>query len=372
MSARWTALPVAASLLFACHAELREGHFACTDDSSCPSGWFCREDNRCWRTATGTDGGPSDGGDVDDASIDGGGPIDGSDPSDTGTIGPCDPVTQAGCGAGERCTWILANSGVGAFECRPDGTLEMHAECTASSNDAPDDCGRGLVCVGTCEKLCDLASPGSCAPGFACSAYSGLSDTGIGACTATCDPVRQTRDYDGAAACGSPDPTSPSLGCYGRPEGPFQCARVVFPDRTHGASAHDGSGTVYLNSCAPGFMPFPSGTDSIADIVCLALCDPEPSHLLSTSALHGLSPYACRDRGASGATTECRFMDAFVGMRTVPEIGICLDYPSYRWDADGNGDASESFPSCAGVPPEHDGNMNGTTDTVELGCTPLP
>jgi hypothetical protein len=41
-----------AAVVGACQPDLREGHYACKGDDECPSGWFCRGDQRCWSSAS--------------------------------------------------------------------------------------------------------------------------------------------------------------------------------------------------------------------------------------------------------------------------------------------------------------------------------
>ena len=354
-----------ASLFGACTPDLTEGHFAC-EDGRCPSGWFCRADNRCYSTpvggadAGGGDAGPFDGGGIDSGAHDGG-TTDAGGPGDSGPPvdgGPCDPVMQTGCDEGDRCTLVSEGTTL-VPTCAGAGTIPLLEPCTAPPESTPDDCVEGLLCVsGTCRPLCNPMSSSSCATGFVCGLYSGFPED-VGLCDATCDPVRQTRDHDGAAACGS-DPVSPSVGCYGAPEGPFFCATVpaAAETRMHRDSAGD---PVFLNSCAPGFMPLLPPSPGEVSRVCVALCDPEPTYSGNTADRQGVSPYACPDRGATATSEECRFMDSFAGMSLAgPEVGFCYDYVIYE------------TPSCASFTMSADSDADTIPDYVEEGCGPLP
>src|ERR1041384_8183405 len=75
--------------------------------------------------------------------------IDGA-PTDV-PIGACNPLTQTGCNAGEKCTWIndQDNPPIGHVGCAPDGTIALDGACT----DPPagpmgyDTCVKGTVCL---------------------------------------------------------------------------------------------------------------------------------------------------------------------------------------------------------------------------------
>src|SRR5262245_30597581 len=69
----------------------------------------------------------------------------------------CDPLKQTGCGANEKCSWIVdayeppAGSSlqyVGHIGCVPDGTQKVDEECTfgAAGSTGYDNCEKGLVC----------------------------------------------------------------------------------------------------------------------------------------------------------------------------------------------------------------------------------
>ncbi len=332
---------------------------ACVGAGGCAGGQMCNAEGSgfgacdCGSTADAghVDAGHGDGG------VDGGSPEGGARDAG-GDAGPCDPVMQTGCGATGRCTWVMDDGGT-QLACVADGTLDVHSSCSVPPSGS-DDCRRGLICSGgSCERICDpTAGPTACPTHFTCGP--GLGDAGV--CEATCDPVRQTRGYDGAAACGSTDPSSPSLGCFGAPNGPFTCGLNSFPDRTYGMpGATTASGAPYVNACAAGFMPFYPNSMGIGEIICLPLCEPVASWAGNDGGRYGMSPYTCADRGATGSTVECRFLDALDRMSIDgPEVGVCFDTMQYS-----------SLDSCSTVSMS-DADGNGTPDYIDQGCGPWP
>src|SRR4051794_5833132 len=64
----------------------------------------------------------------------------------------CNVLTQTGCNAGEKCTWIhdqTTPTPLGHIGCTADGTVAAGAACTYGA-DGPtgfDNCTKGNVCV---------------------------------------------------------------------------------------------------------------------------------------------------------------------------------------------------------------------------------
>jgi hypothetical protein len=201
------------------------------------------------------------------------------------------------------------------------------------------------------------------------------SDT-LGACDPTCDPVTQTRHFDDAAACGSPDPSAPTLGCYGAPGSSgtfFSCAPVIDATKTHRADARI-NGQVYLNSCAPGYAPLLARSSADQTPVCIAFCRPALTHSGDSSLIAGAPPHTCPARGAD-APEECKFL---WWLEQVPSsygntVGFCFDPTQYLiWDHDDNqSTASVAAPSCRDLSnaPNSDGGM---PEHMLWGCGPLP
>ncbi|MDH5492894.1 MAG: hypothetical protein OEY14_13150 [Myxococcales bacterium] len=113
------------ALTTGCAATLEEGHFSCTSDSECPSGWSCRADLRCWSSPSSADAG-----------------VDAS--PDAGMDASTDAVMDAGCSSDAECP---------GARCAPSGAC---VECLA-----PTDCP-------VLAPACEAGSCGSCFEGASC------------------------------------------------------------------------------------------------------------------------------------------------------------------------------------------------------------
>ncbi len=176
---------------------------------------------------------------------------------DTGSS-VCNPVSQTGCGANEKCAWItdqLVPTDVGHIGCAPltGSEVAIGARCSDAGDkgkcsvttatactidtDCPgetcvgagpppgalgfDNCGKGATCIArVCEVVCDPQQVGAasgCDTNHSCGRYTGLFDMGgtlvAGACDPNCDLFTQDL-FDGTPACGSVDATKPNLGCF--------------------------------------------------------------------------------------------------------------------------------------------------------------
>ena len=78
----------------------------------------------------------------------------------------CNLLTQVGCAAGRKCTWLVDASQpqyVGHIGCAPDGTANLDEACMFGMPGATgyDNCRKGSVCsgyqggVGVCKQICD-------------------------------------------------------------------------------------------------------------------------------------------------------------------------------------------------------------------------
>ena len=304
---------------------------------------------------------------------------------------PCNVLAQTGCGAGQKCTWIQVTDSTGATGCAPTGAKAVSQACTwgvPSSATGYDDCAAGLTCLGAsagvpgeCRTDCSYDAGTGCPAVEACMAYAGLFDDTsprVGLCEATCDPLTQVRLTDGAAACGSPSVLSPTRGCYGYPSHDFRpstfiCATAGSADKTHRVPAANATGAVYLNSCAPGYVPILYDSTGSTTVVCIALCSPVDSYLGNVSQVGGAVPSTCAAAGATGAGEECRFW-GFLEDVTTPitpvtnGVGFCLDHLRYTWDADNDVNTLPvPWPSCGDLA-STDTNGNGVADYLEWGC----
>ena len=318
-------------------------------------------------------GGGNDGDDADDdgddvafvdAAIDGAGP-------------PlaCNILTQTGCMAGEKCTWIRVSAGpsdaeqLGQVGCAPQGTVAVDGACSYGASGATtgfDNCVGGLICLaspatemasGSCRSMCSLADATlPCAAGFACGAYSKFfsnnsMDTPLaGVCDPTCNVLTQVRDSDGEEACGSTDPLMPNRGCYGFPSG--SAAPTDFSCTGAGDLGHREVVTppIYTNSCLPGAIPMLRESSGSMQVVCIAPCAPLTiNNTQPAEARDGAEPHSCpqmplavgvmNPARATGAGERCQHLWFWEDAATVLSaasngVGFCVDFTRYEWDHD--------------------------------------
>ena len=301
--------------------------------------------------------------------------------------GVCNPVAQTGCGAGQRCAWIYTAQGAGHEACLADGTVNLGGACgygALGETTGFDNCKKGTACIsGVCKTICDTnAVPDACPTNYLCGRYAGapfdLAGTlGIGFCDPTCNPLTQTRDTDGAAACGSPNPSAPSLGCFGPLGRSFTCAPVISTTKTQGVAA--GTPT-YINSCAPGFLPLRPDSSASSAPVCTAFCRPAATSAASPSNASGQagSGLTCPDKGAA-SPNECRYFwwmfedtNPFMPSPNSNTLGVCFNYPNYRFDSNGDMTLDMVYPSCATLSPTAHNYDLVLTDAEAWGCVAHP
>ncbi len=266
---------------------------------------------------------------------------------DGGNAAACNPVTQQGCEAGEKCGTLIESDMpvLARTACVPNGSVPPGGMCTVGDPGATtgfDDCeaeaDQGFECVnGTCNEVCSR-SPNSCASG-ACVLFEGLFDDvgdgmSTGVCAPSCDPVAQ-------------DCTTMTQGCY------FDfnasagiCAGVPMPAQTatqnqpcYGPAA----GACYLNGCAKGFAALvPDDPDSMSpDFLCAFFCSPTNTSMNTTDGpgpATGIqapeTQFDCKnDAGETrvgpgvGNAYECRFLNGFYAdtQDVSPTIGFCVE-----------------------------------------------
>ena len=298
---------------------------------------------------------------------------------------PCDPLAQTSCLSNERCGWVASSATAGHAVCLPDGTVAQGGACVAGAYGEAtgfDNCQRGLACAnGQCQPICKT-SPDSCGTHFVCTSSSSIFYSNgaslAGVCAPTCNPLTQARDYDGAAACGSPtSPTSasPALGCFGKSV--FTCGKVVYPNNKSDApAAGPTSGGFFLNGCAPGYLPVLTAMTGSAQTICVALCQPGPTSVGATAQAAGVAPYTCPAAGAAAPhecrywwwlqnTTSASFPDALSNT-----MGFCIDYTKYTGDKTGAG--TTPYPSCTTLSATAHTYDATLTDAQYWGCQPYP
>lgn len=327
----------------------------------------------------------------------------------------CSPLTQTGCNAGEKCTWIwdqLPPSGqttpdpIGHIGCTAAGTLALGGNCGARALGG-DMCAAGLACSsGECKTICDpngATAAAACDDNHHCAQYQNFFVSGAttiaGVCDPACDPLTQNLKVGtNVTACGSPMPAAPTIGCYGFED--FSCSGVAptvdnataltLTDRVPPAGA-------YLNACAPGFVGLLySSNDGSMMGICTGLCaaletDNTVAHKLNTKgdpmALgkfptdaapvvgHATcAPASAKGRGSSGSA--CEFMWPFnvdqAGMLKdtpyVDTLGYCIQLASYTYDSNGDGQNDMPFPDCATLPPRSATTTGDADDAADWGC----
>ncbi|HEY5920513.1 MAG TPA: hypothetical protein VIV11_02530, partial [Kofleriaceae bacterium] len=256
--------------------------------------------------------------------------------------GACNPLTQAGCNVGDKCTWLLdalAPQYVGHIGCAPGGTGAVGDPCMygAPGVTGYDNCQRGLVCsnyrggTGTCKQICDQqgGSP-MCSAGNVCVVYSGLFSTGVttpaagGVCDTSCDPLADN-DFDGSGALtktGTTCGTATSSGCYGYPSfgtppvTGWSCTTDIHElvaqpiGLRHRVRCTDINGcadpgpVIYVNSCNQGYLPLLRESTTVSTAVCVALCKPKNCYSGNCGTANvdrlGDMPHRCNDTDAVG------------------------------------------------------------------------
>jgi hypothetical protein len=265
-----------------------------------------------------------------------------------GPDGPtqCNPLTQAGCAAGEKCTWLLdalMPQYVGHIGCAPDGAKNADEACMYGAPGATgyDDCKKGLVCgnyrggAGVCKTICDQQGGAPmCDAAHVCVTYSGLFSTGAmspsagGVCDLACDPL-QDNDFDGSGTTltGTADArrkmtcgTNAQVGCYGYPSfgtppaTGWSCTgdikyTVAQPTGlrhrvqcTEATMCADPGPTIYVNSCNQGYLPLLRESTMVSTAICVALCKPSTCYNNNNCGTNNVNRIGASDDG-------CRLAD---------------------------------------------------------------
>ncbi|MEZ4367305.1 MAG: hypothetical protein R2939_13620 [Kofleriaceae bacterium] len=339
-------------------------------------------------------------------------PIDAAGGSDAPPAA-CNVNTQAGCAAGEKCTWIRVTATpaaqLGVIGCVPDGNVPVDGDCqwgASGQTTGYDNCFAGAYCSasseqdqaqGTCTDTCSLLDLASnpCDANFVCSRYVNTyanegDDPPAGLCNPACDPLTQkvkTGDDTADTYClaplsdnGTPADTTDDFQirqCVGFPAGDgaeseFSCAGTINPTWTHRANTDDPQ---FINSCAPRSLPLLIESDTNPNEgACISLCRPAENYMGSATTLQGVSPYALDDLGVIGTDEECRYWWLLEG-DTVSEYSDTLGFAYnvaglYNWDDDDNPATAEvPLPSCATLA-NTDTNGNDFPDHCEWACCP--
>ena len=330
-------------------------------------------------------------------------------PGDVNTVGTCNPRTQTGCNAGEKCTWIndQDNPPIGHIGCAPVGTIAIGGACT----DPPagpmgyDQCVAGAVCLsGECKQICDHnGGTPTCDENHSCTIYSDFLETGgtteAGVCDPGCDPLTQDLKVGASrTACGSAMANMPNKGCYGYDE--YSCAPAgmttwALTDRMMPRT--NASGNPYLNGCAPGFIPYYYEMTGSTRTLCSGFCAAAEvytgnvANLKGRAAALGKMPTAAAPvagdavctatKKGSRPSSECKFIWTGLVDNTTGELpavfeegpyldtlGVCMAIEYFRYDSDDDMMPDTPYPSCGSLPVRTAATTGDNDDAADWGC----
>ena len=327
--------------------------------------------------------------------------------TDTGTS-TCSPLTQVGCQATEKCTWIIDQTTpmyVGHIGCVPNGTAAVGAACMFGAAGATgyDDCAKGGVCsafgttgqAGVCKTICDnQGGDPMCDATHVCVTYSKLFSTGstspaaAGVCDLACDPLADN-DFDGSGSASMktkntcPNSATAVYGCYGSPSrgtppatgwsctgdinGSLTGSDAGLRHRVECTSANgcaDTDGTIYLNSCNQGYEPLFRESTAVSTAVCIAFCKPLNCYSgnCGTNDANRLGEVGNRcqvpDRQGTFDTRkgyeECEYLWSeeldgsgnWLPSPTSDTMGFCFNHGVYKYDPTGGNNPTIPYPGC--------------------------
>jgi hypothetical protein len=237
---------------------------------------------------------------------------------DSGTAAiTCNPVSQTGCEADEKCSWLTVSRDpyLGRTACVPDGAVPVDGACETGEPGEEtgfDDCVAGSICnYGICRSICSI-SPDSCGDGFACGRYSRLftddSARNIGECDPTCDPLAQGCEE--------------GFGCYLQlSTGVATCTGAPVEELTQGdrCLAPEGEAGCYLNGCSPGWASVPFWLMG-EQALCTAYCEPVSTWVedpegdgVDTTVMgdaDGTDEYPCSVERIGAVGQQCRYFNS--------------------------------------------------------------
>jgi hypothetical protein len=322
----------------------------------------------------------------------------------------CNVLTQTGCAATEKCTWIVDNAPMklGHVGCAPaTGTLTDGMACSfvPPEQGGYDDCARAHYCfsrdymTGICKQICDQqGGPPTCGDGFACQQYEGLfGPAGMeaaGVCDVECDPL-DDNDFDGSSTRLTKTGTkcTDAQGCYPRfsnaapRRSDATCADVPMDSGNlfHNAPCDHADGCAniseipYLNGCAPGFRAVVTDNTTGANTwACRSLCALSDCFLgncgtTQDPAYIGAAPHRCNGTdstavigkpfvaGPSGdncvavwwVAEQNKMTGVVQQSRFSDSLGVCLRHSDFHFDSNKDGKIDNNdmtFPDCSTLP----------------------
>jgi len=278
----------------------------------------------------------------------------------------CNPVTQSGCEAGEKCAQLVesAHPFLARTTCVPDGNMSEGSVCSdgeAGEATGFDDCLGGYDCTdGLCAEICDVGPPDGCrsdseafGEGSYCTIYDGLFANQTGVCEPGCHPVNDSV-ANGAitnARC------SEDEGCYlDAIRGVATCSEVDEGGATktqNDPCLGPASGGCYPSGCTSGFAPLLNNKPVDADqTLCTRYCSPLDTHAGAQTGATGANGNCAESElasvggtNANGSEHQCRFVQSFYEAATATDasVGMCVpinpeaggtwsDCRDFQWD----------------------------------------
>jgi hypothetical protein len=176
------------------------------------------------------------------------GPSDGGplDASDDAAASRCNPITNAGCATGERCTYVhepRTGERVGLPGCQLPGTAGSGGACIVDPVSLIDDCARAFCVSGVCRDFCTNSPNTLCNVGYCPTDAAGT------VCFAPCDPLAPDECSDGESCYPPPESHEQTPGCA--PTGVVTLGQpCVFPhDCEAGLTCIAGAGATCVEVC---------------------------------------------------------------------------------------------------------------------------
>lgn len=284
----------------------------------------------------------------------------------------CNPVTQAGCEAGQKCAQLVANDDDPSMllkqtACVPDGTVTEDGACKRGAVGATgyDNCVAGYTCIRSmCAKICTSTGGDTCRTpetafdeGGHCVRYHQLFDDNVGACAPACHPTADTvadtvvthtscNAYREGFSCNLSLSGGGAASCGGVP---MQALVKQQGEDCYGPMANQ----CYLNGCAAGYGALlPDKQKDPQTSSCVRFCTPKNSHKADVTKKDGdAAKCSTGNLGLAGSSPtaakgyECRFLNSIYSdtSELSNELGVCADADEWTSCADFDWDSMRTM-----------------------------